>query len=80
MHIIAVDANAEKIDALRRRLDSAGLYGRRVAIHAADPMEFEFPPYLADLIVSEDLSMAGFSYGTTFVKKMFQTPVLPQIT
>ncbi|MHC4679849.1 MAG: outer membrane protein assembly factor BamB family protein [Planctomycetota bacterium] len=73
MHIIAVDADAEKVDALRRRLDSAGLYGRRVAIHAADPIEFVFPPYLADLILSEDLSMAGFSRGTIFVKKMFQT-------
>lgn len=71
MHVIAVDPDAKKVDALRRKLDSAGLYGRRVSIHVARPVEFEFPPYLADLIVSEDLSAAGFSDGTALVKKMF---------
>jgi len=30
MHIIAVDSDGKKVDAFRRRLDSAGLYGSRV--------------------------------------------------
>ncbi len=73
MHIIAVDSDEEKVDALRRRLDSAGLYASRVVIHAGDPMDFGLPPYLADLIVSEDLSAAGFSRGAAFVKTMFES-------
>ncbi|MHC4351476.1 MAG: outer membrane protein assembly factor BamB family protein, partial [Planctomycetota bacterium] len=73
MHIVAVDPDAKKVDALRRRLDSAGLYGGRVAIHTGNPAQFEFPPYLADLIVSEDLGSAGFSAGMAFVKRMFET-------
>jgi len=73
MHIIAVDSDTRKVDALRGRLDSAGLYGSRVVVHAADPMDFGFPPYLANLIVSEDLSEAGFSRGAAFVKTMFES-------
>ncbi len=68
MHIIVVDADAKKVEALRRRLDSAGLYGTRVAIHAADPEEFELPPYLADLVVSE----MDFFRGKESVKRMFE--------
>lgn len=73
LHIIAVDKDAAKVNALRRKLDAAGLYGSRVVLHAADPMEVEFPPYLADLIVSEDLAAAGLFKDTAFIKKMFQT-------
>ena len=73
MHIIAVDSDAKKVSALRRRLDSAGLYGSRVAIHTADPMHFALPPYVADLIVSEDLGAAGFSGGAAFVKEIFNS-------
>jgi outer membrane protein assembly factor BamB len=73
MHIIAVDADSSKVDALRRRLDSAGLYGTRVATHTTNPMDFEFPPYLAELIVSEDVSAPGRARDTAFVKKLFET-------
>ncbi len=71
MHIIAVDPDSGKVDAIRRRLDAAGLYGERVVVHAAHPAEFECPPYFADLMLSEDLPAAGFSEGTAFVKRVF---------
>jgi outer membrane protein assembly factor BamB len=71
MHIIAVDPDSGKVGAIRRRLDAAGLYGKRVVVHAARFTEFECPPYLADLMVSEDLSAAGLSEGTAFVKRVF---------
>ena len=73
MHIIAVDSDKKKVDAFRKRLYSSGLYGTRVVVHVANPVDFGFPPYLANLIVSEDLSEAGFSLGTAFVKKMFKS-------
>jgi len=73
MHVIAIDPDKDKVEVLRRRLDSAALYGRRVVAHAGDPVDFGFPIYLANLIVSEDLSAAGFSRGTAFVKKMFES-------
>ncbi|MHC4626091.1 MAG: outer membrane protein assembly factor BamB family protein, partial [Planctomycetota bacterium] len=73
MHIIAIDADKDKVDVLRKRLDSAGLYGSRVVAHTGDPTDFGLPPYLADLIVSEDLSASGFSRGTAFLDKMFES-------
>jgi len=60
LHVIVVEPDAEKADAFRRRLDQAGLYGERVAVQVADPLQFSLPPYLASLMVSEDLHAAGF--------------------
>jgi outer membrane protein assembly factor BamB len=59
--VIAVDPDAKKIAALRRRYSAAGWLGSRVQLFAAKPFEFLFPPYLASLIVSEDARAAGFS-------------------
>ncbi len=56
LDVVAVDRDAEKVHALRRRLDRAGLYGSRVAVHVGSPLEFGLPPYLATLVVSEDLT------------------------
>lgn len=53
LYVIAVDADAARVDALRRRLDDAGLYGRRAHLLHAVPHEFPFPPYLAELVVTE---------------------------
>ncbi len=52
-HVIAIDPDAVKVDALRRRLDAAGVYGWRVGVHVGEPATFPLPPYLATLIVSE---------------------------
>ncbi|MDD4869748.1 MAG: PQQ-binding-like beta-propeller repeat protein [Kiritimatiellae bacterium] len=51
--VIAVDSDAKKVDALRRRFIAAGLYGNRVEVHCGNPDTFPFPQYLANLIVSE---------------------------
>lgn len=51
LHMIVVDENKTQIETLRRRLDDLGLYGTRAAAHAADPVAFRFPPYLASLVI-----------------------------
>jgi len=76
LHIIAVDPDASKVAALRERLDAAGLYGTRVAVHAGDPLSFGCPPYVASLIVSEDLDAAGLNTGQRFAEKLFH-PLRP---
>ena len=50
LHVIVVDADAAKIDALRKRLTAAGLYGRRV--HALVGGAEMLPAYLASLVFS----------------------------
>ena len=66
-----MDADEQKVHAFRRQLIAAGLYGERVAVHVGDPLTFPFPPYLANLMVSEDLAKAGIEPAAPFVKKAF---------
>ena len=58
--ILGVDADAGKVDGLRRRFDRAGYLGSRVELFAGAPCDFGFPPYIASLVVSEDPTAAGF--------------------
>lgn len=53
LHVIAVDADEGRVAALRERLDLAGLYGTRASVLVGDPVRYPFPPYLANLVVSE---------------------------
>ena len=58
LHVIAVDADADKVRALRDRLQAANIGGRRVTVLAANPRTVELPPYLASLMVAETLPVA----------------------
>ena len=71
-HVVAVDSNAAKVNALRRRLDRVGLYGTRVAVHQGEPLDSGVPPYLASLVVSENLDGAGIASGRRFVERLFR--------
>ncbi len=51
LQVAAVDTDAAKVEQLRRQFDKAGLYGRRVSIHTNDPIAFQAPPYIANLVV-----------------------------
>jgi len=53
-HVIVIDPDADKIDAFRRRMDAASLYGPQVAAHVGDPLSFSLPPYMAGLILCND--------------------------
>src|SRR5262249_26794352 len=60
LRVIAVEPDPAKAKAVRDQLIAIGLYGERVAVHCGDPKTFEFPPYFAALMVSEDLANVGF--------------------
>lgn len=54
--ILALDADSQKVDALRRKFDAAGLYGNRVAVrHVPDWDRLRLTDQFANLIVSESL-------------------------
>jgi outer membrane protein assembly factor BamB len=59
MRIVAIDPDAQKVEAARRALDAAGLYGARVTIVQGDLSETPLPDYFANLIVSEDALVSG---------------------
>lgn len=52
LRIYAVDSDPVKVEAARRMLDAAGLYGVRVTVHQGDPAKLSYPDYFADLVVS----------------------------
>ncbi|WP_298869389.1 PQQ-binding-like beta-propeller repeat protein [uncultured Gimesia sp.] len=54
--IIAVEPDKTKVEQQRVKLDAAGVYGSRVIVHQGDPLTFELPAYMAELIVSEDIT------------------------
>ncbi len=73
LHIIAIDPDAEKVAGMRRELDEAGLYGNRVSVHVGDITTMRFAPYMANLVVSEDLQAAGAGKGDVFIERVFHS-------
>jgi len=73
LHIIAIDPDAEKVAATRRKLDEAGLYGKRVSVHVGDMTTMRLAPYMASLIVSEDIRAADFRKGDMFTDRVFHS-------
>jgi hypothetical protein len=76
LQLVAVDSDPEKAGELRTRLDRAGLYGTRAAVHVSDPASFEVPPYFATVLVCEDPVAAGLGRRDDFVKLLY-APLRP---
>jgi len=81
LYVIAIDTDREKVNALRRRLVSAGLYGFRAACLIGNPTDVGLPPYLASLMVTtefdpswspETLFHSLRPYGGTLIAKVPQ--------
>ncbi len=65
LRVIAVDRNAKKVAAFRKKLDAAGLYGEKIAAHVGEPASFGWPPYFANLIVVEEPATVGENFLET---------------
>jgi outer membrane protein assembly factor BamB len=72
LNIIAVDADEKKIAELRRRMDDKGVYGARFSAHVGDPLRYGLPPYLANLIVSEDPAASRLLGDPSAAKELFR--------
>lgn len=79
LHVIALDPDEERVNALRERLDELQVYGQRAHVLASAPDRYPFPPYLAELVVSERLEGAGWTAAADdqqrqqFLKRLFHT-------
>jgi outer membrane protein assembly factor BamB len=72
LRVVAVEPDAERAASVRADLEAADLYGERVSIltpPSADAVQL--PPYLATLMVSEDLAQAGCDGGEAFLRRAF---------
>jgi outer membrane protein assembly factor BamB len=63
LKLIAVDADAQRVERLRQRLSAAGLSGTRAEVFCGRPEEFSLPPYLASLLVANYPSGDGETAG-----------------
>jgi outer membrane protein assembly factor BamB len=70
LHIIAVEPDADRAVSVRAGLEAAGLYGDRVAIVPGSADTMSLPPYLASLMVSEDLSALGREPDESFLRQV----------
>jgi outer membrane protein assembly factor BamB len=52
LQIYAIDPDPQNVEAARRRLQAAGLYGVRATVHLGDPARTPYPDAFADLVVS----------------------------
>ena len=72
LQMIAIGPDPGRVAYARRRLDMAmRLDGARIAVHAGDIDSFALPPYMASLIVVEDLAAAGFDSSKEFAQSVF---------
>ncbi len=73
LRIMAVDSDKQTVNRLRQRFVKAGLYGKRLSILRGDPLTFEAPPYLASLIVFEDLDSLKIEKNERFFKIIYRS-------
>ncbi len=71
LKMIVIDPDRERVEALRKRLADADLYGSRVAAHVGRPWEFGLPPYAAHLIVVEGSRFAEDDASRAFARALF---------
>jgi len=53
LKLIVVEKDRSKVNALRQRLADLNLYGSRVELFVGDPETFQFPSYLASLMIHQ---------------------------
>jgi len=54
LQLIVIESDTSRVRQWRQRLDAAGLYGPRVAIHIGTPERLGLPPYGVRLIAAEE--------------------------
>ncbi len=71
LRVVAIDPDTKKVEKIRQRFSDAGVYGSRVVARTGDATTFSLPPYLANLIVSEDLEAAGAQRVRALVETVY---------
>lgn len=71
LRIIAIDSDADTVVRLRSRLTAEGLYGERLDLRVGEPSHYDWPPYLANVVLIDNLTASGFRDGIPFVRELF---------
>ena len=71
--VIAIDSNIARVNTLRRHLHERGIYGRKISVHVGDPLTYSFPPFIANLVVTETPRRFNAQAGTDSLQNIFHT-------
>jgi len=71
LQVIGLDPDPKKISFFRKRFDKRGIYGTRVSLKQGSILSAGLPPYLADLVVSEDPDKTVPPEKELFLEKIF---------
>lgn len=58
-NVIIIEPDNKKVTAMRKHYSKIGLYGERISIHNGNIKSYKLPPYMANLIISEDWASIG---------------------
>ncbi len=72
LRVVVVDADPKRIATFRKLYDQRGLYGTRLVAHVGDPLSFEMPPYMANLVVTETPEKFGLNSNPAAVVEVFR--------
>ena len=71
--VIGIDPDIQKIDELRQRYNTMGLYGKRITLLQGNLNSVKFPPYFSSLTIVGDFSSAGFLPDQASFEKLIWT-------
>ncbi len=72
MHLVGIDADQNRIQALRHRYHEAGLYGADIALFCDDPLTAHYPAHISNLIVIPDASIFGVTLTDLLQEAVYQ--------
>lgn len=58
LQLIVIEADSERAATWRRLLDESNIYGQRVSLFVADPVNFQLPPYIANFKIVNEVAVA----------------------
>ncbi|HZZ72096.1 MAG TPA: PQQ-binding-like beta-propeller repeat protein [Pirellulales bacterium] len=73
LSVIVIDDDPQRVQAFREHLQALGIDRYRVSVYNGNLLDFPLPPYLANLMVSEDLAATRVEVGTSLVKHYFHS-------
>jgi outer membrane protein assembly factor BamB len=59
LHVVGVERDPARLEAARKLLSQAGVYGVRISLHQDKPAGLPYPAYFANLIASDGLLATG---------------------
>jgi outer membrane protein assembly factor BamB len=73
LRVTLIGSDRQQVERLRRQWHAEGIYGERLTAQAGDPTTFGAPPYLARLIVLDDLSSIGAARAATWLPDLHRS-------